>query len=65
MKYVITLSSKYTGEAVHLGVEYPTHEQAQEYADQSVCSRCNTVSIVPVPDEAAWINRYEGFRVRA
>lgn len=59
--FAIKLTSKYTGDVVHLGVKYRTAVAAQKDAVRIVCSRCNHFSIYPVPDGHMWKNRHVGF----
>lgn len=61
IKYCIVLRSKYTGEEIHLGSQYKTREEAQEYAEKSVCMRCNGYEIRIVHDEYQYFDRHRGF----
>jgi hypothetical protein len=62
MKYVIRLQNKYTGENIHLGSQFNSHEDAELYSESNVCHRCNSASICPVMDDAEWINKEIGFK---
>jgi len=61
VQYAIVLRSKYTGEETHLGSSYNTREEAQEYADENVCTRCNYIDIRMIRDEWMWADRHRGF----
>jgi hypothetical protein len=62
MKYAIVLYSKHTGEPCHLGSQFATMAELQDYVDKQICTRCNRVETVFVPDGAQWVNRNAGFR---
>jgi hypothetical protein len=63
-KYAIQLISKYTGDAIWLGIKHLTREAAKDYADKEVCARCHQVEFQPIPDDWQWANRHEGFKPR-
>ena len=60
MKYGIRLYSKYTGETITLGVQYHSQEEAKKDAEKT-CQRCNSYSIIPIGDDAFWVDKTIGF----
>ena len=61
-KFGITLYSKYTGEQVTiLGSTFNSREEALEWAEEGVCSRCHRIEINYVPEDFIWKNKKEGF----
>ena len=60
-RFCIRLRSKHTGEEIVLGVAYATRDEAQQWADEHCCARCNSVSIGPVHPGTEWHNRHVGF----
>jgi hypothetical protein len=62
MNYGIRLISTYTGEQVAvLGSKYETQKEAYEYFNKNICSRCNSMEIVYIPENYQWVNRHDGF----
>lgn len=60
-KYGIRLRSKHTGEEITLGSQYDSEEEAIKNAEKQVCSRCNSFSIIPLPENAIWMDKETGF----
>lgn len=61
LKFSVEIFSKHTGERCVLGVKHNSREEAQKYAEEQVCPRCNRIEIVPVREEDRWYNRKDGF----
>lgn len=60
-KYGIILRSKYTGEEITLGWQYDSEDAAKKGAEIEVCLRCNSFSIIPLPENAMWVDKKTGF----
>ncbi len=59
--FAIRLRSKYTGEEIILGTQYPTQDAAIEAARIGVCDRCNTWTVFPVSKDSVWMDKRRGF----
>ena len=62
--YAIRLRSKHTGEEITLGSMYDSIEEATKVAEEQVCLRCNSFSIIPINKNAVWINKEVGFVIK-
>lgn len=60
-KFGIRLRSKYTGEEITLGMAYGSEGEARKWAEIECCERCNSFSIIELPDNPLWINKERGF----
>ena len=60
----IKIRSRYTGEEIYLGTNYPSYAKAQAAAKRDVCERCNTYEIYPTTKDAVWIDRHQPLGVR-
>lgn len=61
MKYYISLYSKFTGDRIVLGSKYNTQEAAIEYAENNVCTKCNSYKVSIIGNEYQWIDKHRGF----
>jgi hypothetical protein len=46
-----------------LGSTFSTRDKAEAHGKKEVCSRCNTFSPVPIPDNYIWISGKIGFQI--
>jgi len=60
-KFGIRLCSKYTGEEITLGSQFDSEEEARKEGGKQVCPRCNTFSIIHLPNDAKWVDKKRGF----